>query len=748
MRNVTHLYVPVYALTLLMSAFLLFGVQPMFGKMVLPLLGGAPAVWNTAMVFFQAVLLAGYGYAHLSARILPLKGQAALHFALLVFFLFVLPIHIPDGWEPPAESGNPAFWQIGLMTVAVGGPFFVLSGCAPLFQHWFSRSGHKDAHNPYFLYAASNLGSMTALLTYPFLTEPLLTLPQQSAAWAGGYTVLIAMAVLCAALVWNRAREIQEDTAPAPPPVWKMRLYWIILALIPSSLMLGVTTYITTDLAAVPLLWIMPLALYVGTFIIVFAQSFRIPPGAMLLIHAVLLTVAFISFIHPVLPGKIWLIPLHLSLFFISALICHQALADTRPHASHLTEFYLLMSLGGVLGGILNALVAPVLFPLPVEYAAALAAVCFIRHANQKNAAADLRENWWAMGGAAVFGLLTLFVAGQNAAILICITAIAGFLLYMQNRRWAFALTMTALLALYPGFNWLTIGKLLYIERNFFGVSRVYDAADGETRMYLHGMTNHGAQPLTPEQRLTPITYFYPGASVGDIFRVLDQKPFPQKIAVLGLGIGSLVCYPHEGRHFDLFEIDPAVKKIAEDKTLFTFLSGCGSPYDIILGDGRLQIAKMPDASYDAIILDAFSSDNIPVHIITKEAFEIYLRKLKPGGIIISNISNNFLNLAPVLAAMAEDTGLHVLFKISLGGTIEGTSIPYASSIFAVLARKEEHLGALSRTPGWRAWRGKNQQRAWTDDYASVVKAFWPHGHPELCMESGVPYHCAAPQKE
>lgn len=746
MKSTLRLYVPVYSITLLLSAFLLFGIQPLFGKMILPLLGGAPAVWNTAMVFFQAMLLAGYGYAHLSARYLPMKAQAVLHFVLLMIFVFVLPISIPAGWEPPSNGINPAFWQLCLMTVVVGGPFFVLSGSAPLFQHWFARTDHKDAHNPYFLYAASNLGSMTALLTYPFITEPLLTLPQQSTTWAGGYVLLMAMVVLCAALVWRKVgheEHTQADSAPAPS--WRMRGYWLLLALIPSSLMLGVTSYVTTDLAAVPLLWIMPLALYVGTFIIVFARSFRLPMNKVMILHAALLTLALVSFAHPVLPGKLWLIPVHLSLFFVSALICHQAMADARPPAARLTEFYLIMSLGGVLGGILNALIAPVVFLLPVEYAVALAAVCYVRYAGRKESfRTDLDENWWAVAGAVVFCLFTLFLAGQQNALIICIVSVSVFLMYLSGRRWSFAVAVTALLVLYPGFNWLTIGNLLFIERNFFGVSRVYDTPDGKVRMYLHGMTNHGAQMLLPGYRTTPITYFYPGASMGDVFGVLDQKPFPQNIAILGLGIGSLVCYPHEGRHFDLFEIDPVVKRIAENKALFTFLSDCGSPHDIILGDGRLQIDKMPDASYDAIFLDAFSSDNIPVHIITREAFEIYLRKLKPGGIIVSNISNNFLNLAPVLNALAQDLNLQAVFKISIGQEVDKTGVEDASSIFAVLSRRGEDLGALPQTTGWREFRGAERPRVWTDDYASIVSAFWRSGHPELCKEGGVPFHCDA----
>ena len=746
MNHSLRLYVPVYSITLLLSAFLLFGIQPMFGKMILPLLGGAPAVWNTAMVFFQAMLLAGYGYAHLSARYLPMKLQAVLHFLLLLFFVFVLPISIPAGWEPPSDSANPALWQLGMMTVVVGGPFFVLSGSAPLFQHWFARTDHKDAHNPYFLYAASNLGSMTALLTYPFITEPLLTLSQQSAAWAAGYVALMAAVILCAALVWRKsgdADHLQADSTPAP--TGRQRLYWLVLALVPSSLMLGVTTYITTDMAAVPLLWILPLALYVGTFIIVFARSFRLPMNKVMILHGLLLAVAIASFIHPFPFGKVWLLPVHLMLFFVSALICHQVMADSRPSAARLTEFYLIMSLGGVLGGILNALVAPVVFLLPVEYALALAVVCYVRYADGSlSIKEDLKENWWAIAGAVFFCMLTLFLQGQKSALFVCIVSAALFLIYLSPRRWSFAFAVTALLFLYPGFNWLSVGKLLFIERNFFGVSRVYDTSDGAMRIYMHGMTSHGAQMLIPDYRLTPITYYNEGASVGDAFHFMDTKSFPQNIAVLGLGIGSLACFQHEGRHYDFYEIDPDVKRIAEDKNLYTFLSDCGSPYDIILGDGRLKIAAMPDETYDMIVIDVFSSDNIPAHILTREAFEIYLKKLKPDGVILANISNNFLDLTPVVAAVAKSLDITALFKISLDEKIGDTEIRYAPSIFSVMARRSEDLGALPHTSGWRVYRGGGHDRVWTDDYVSVVSAFWPKGRPSLCKEGDVPYHCDA----
>ncbi|HEY8191048.1 MAG TPA: fused MFS/spermidine synthase, partial [Alphaproteobacteria bacterium] len=504
---------------------------------------------------------------------------------------------------------------------------------------------------------------------------------------------------------------------------------------------------------AVPLLWIIPLALYVGTFIIVFARSYRLPMNKLLTTHAVLLVLAIASFAYPYIPSKIILIPLHFLLFFISALVCHQALADARPPAARLTEFYLIMSLGGVMGGILNALIAPVAFVFPIEYALALGAVCFVRYAGrQKNLKdsiiTELHTNWWILGAVVVFGLMTLALPESKGFLIFCIAVIALLMLAYSNKRFTFALSACVMLTLYPGFNWLSKEKLVFADRNFFGVSRIYDTASNQMRFYLHGVTMHGAQMLTDKYRLTPISYYNEKASVGDIFRMLDRRGGKQNVAVLGLGIGTLDCYRHKGRHFDMFEIDPDVQRIAEDRNLFTFLSDCNSPYDIILGDGRLQIEKMPDRHYDAIVLDAFSSDNIPIHIITKEAFQIYLKKLKPGGIIIANISNNFLDLTPPLDSLARDLDMTAIFKLSLAERVGDTNINYAPSIFSVLAPDAKNLKPLLSIPGWRPYDGDHHPRVWTDNYASMIRAFWPKGKPEVCKEGEVAYRCNAQNRK
>ena len=370
-----RIYTSVYAVTLLLSAALLFVVQPMFSKMILPLLGGTSQVWNTAMVFFQLTLLAGYAYAHGTTRFLGVRPQAMLHIALLVLFIFVLPIAIPEGWEPPRDK-DPTFWQLSLMLVSIGGPFFVLSGSAPMFQRWFAQTDHPDADNPYFLYGASNLGSMSALLAYPVIVEPLLSLNMQSLSWAIGYGLLAAMTCLCAFLVWPHAsapKKQAKTTKKREKITWSRRLLWLALAAVPSSLMLGVTTYITTDIASVPLLWVIPLALYVGTFILVFARKQWIAKDRVIVLQG-LLFLGLMAQLLGIELAAVYVVPFHIALFFFSALLCHMELAESRPGAENLTEFYLLMSVGGAIGGIFNALIAPQFFVIPLEYGLGLAA--------------------------------------------------------------------------------------------------------------------------------------------------------------------------------------------------------------------------------------------------------------------------------------------------------------------------------------------------------------------------------------
>lgn len=715
----SRFYVVLYSVTLLLSASLLFVVQPMFSKMILPLLGGTPQVWNTAMLFFQLLLLGGYAYAHSTTRYMSIRGQAILHIILLIIFFFVLPIAIPSGWVPPL-SKDPTFWQLSLMTITVGGPFFVLSGSAPMFQRWFSGTDHKDANNPYFLYGASNLGSMTALLLYPVVIEPALNLSEQSNTWMYGYLGLIVLTLLCALVVWKASvrKESLKVVKSEEKITWARRGKWLLLSFIPSSLMLGVTTYITTDVASVPLLWIIPLTLYVSTFIIVFARKPIISEDKASEILGFLLVFMFV-FMMLYQPKGLVFVPFHMILFFFAALVCHGALASSRPGAEKLTEFYLMMSIGGALGGVFNALVVPNIFILPVEYALVLGLAVCMRYANVKQ---EKLNYYFIFVGLIVVIAITWAINAESMVIKGVLTFIAlTGLAFTLNKRWVFGVTIAVtLLFSPPGDLWEFItSKVVHQDRNFFGVMRVIDTEDNQ-RIFVHGTTIHGTQSLEKGFEQTPMSYYANSSPIADMFQYAGEYFGKQKIAVLGLGVGVTACFDKEGRSFDFFEIDPGIIQIAEDPKYFTFLSGCGSPYKIIEGDARLTLGFKEDKTYDFILADAYSSDNIPVHLITREAVALYLSKLKPEGMLGFNISNSYLDIEPVLAEIADSFGIKGYAKFSKGKVIEGLdtkSNDTAAFAFALNDQQEEFL--ISN--GWTPAQKRKGVGLWTDTFSNIV---------------------------
>jgi spermidine synthase len=731
----------VYSATLLLSAALLFFVQPMFSKMILPLLGGTPNVWTTAMLFFQLALLAGYAYAHGTSRYLSVKAQGSIHFILLLVFALALPLGIPEDWAPPA-AGSPTWWQLSLMFATVGGPFFILSASAPMLQRWFAQSQHKDADNPYFLYGASNLGSIGALLVYPFVFEPLMALPEQSNMWLYGYVLLCALFALCLWLVWpntlNTLRSLNEREATSIS--WRQRLTWLVLAFIPSSLMLGVTTYVTTDIGSMPMLWVIPLALYVGTFIIVFARRPILSSKTAGSLSGFLTLIFLAVMISNITIPTLWLIGFCFALFFCAALCCHLELAHAKPEAAHLTEFYLIMSLGGALGGVFNAIIVTNMFTVPIEFALILGATMFCRYAADPSQTAasyiqSIQKTWQArkwdsLAHPNIFiFVVILVVAGLcfqasnsttlSAAALI-VTVLLGF--FIKN-RWNFGLACLMLLALYPpGFEWPsnTTQDLLYRDRNFFGIIKVYDTTKG-IRVLQHGTTNHGEQVLAEDKKLLPISYYSESSPISDAYRLLDaRKSGPQKIAVAGLGAGVTACYSRPERHFDFYEIDPAMQRVAEDPNLFTFLSDCGSPYNIILGDARLTLQNAPSGYYDLIHLDAFSSDNIPMHLLTKEATEMYFEKLKEDGVILFHISNRYLDLEPVLADLAKNIGVLSIARLSNTEPIKNTNFESYPSHTLLMTRNESVIQAL-KSEGWSEARMREGVSLWTDQFSNII---------------------------
>lgn len=726
--------IPVYTLTLFMSALLLFSVQPIMGKILLPLLGGTPAVWNTAMLFFQLMLLAGYAWAHIAARFFSVRVQTIVQLGLMLAAMATLPISLHGTAEPPSGA-SPIGWQLGVMLAAVGAPFFVLAATAPMLQRWFAASGHAQAHNPYFLYAASNAGSMVALLIYPFAVEPLLDLGRQTPLWADGFAALMGLIALSGLFLWlHKPVNPDEAVAHAPPtPLsWRERGMWVLLAFIPSSLMLGVTTAITTDIASVPLLWIIPLALYLATFIFAFARrkpiSYDVALWGMTIFLAAVLAVTMAGKnMNPFLA-----LFMHCTLFFFTALACHLRLASLQPHADHLTEYYLLISVGGALGGILNGLIAPTVFKTPAEYTLVLLLACFLRKPGG-NPGKLIPDKWedrffvFVLIGLYVGAILMTLYAQYNPRFSFSILAgllVFVSLFYTHARPWMFVVVAGLPLLLYPGLGPNVTGKVLHQSRNFFGILKVIDDTEDNARGLVHGTTLHGMQSLDPKYKNTPMSYYHPRTSIANVFKVMGERKGPQKIAVVGLGTGGLSAYLRPGWTFDFYEIDPAVVEIAKDPKYFTFLETCGAACSVIVGDGRLEIAKAPDESYDLIFLDVFSSDNIPPHIITKEAFSIYLGKLKPDGLMAAHLSSRYLDLAPVAGASARDNGLAGLTRFSPGGKENDTQLFYAATIVTAFARTEKELDPFRKIKGWGEIPIPDGFRTWTDSYTNVVAAF------------------------
>jgi hypothetical protein len=713
-----------YAATLFLSALLLFAVQPMFTKMVLPRLGGAPTVWSVAMVFFQACLLAGYAYAHVVIRRIPFGFGALAHIGILALAAAALPIGIAHGFETPPTSGI-ALWLIALFALSIGLPFAVLSASAPLLQGWFAATGHAQAKNPYVLYAASNLGSFAALIAYPVAIEPWFTLRQQAEIWSAGYAVL-AMLIAFASLFVARTENSVRETQAAAPVTFHEKLVWAALSAIPAGLVIAVTSYLTTDIAAAPFLWVLPLALYLLTFVAVFRERAWISHD--LVAKAVPILVAPLAIGLFGRDHVFWaaMAAVNLAAFVLLALLCHGELYRRRPAPARLTEFYLWVSVGGVLGGIFAALVSPHVFTRVYEYpilitAALLALPGFFTggwRAFAKESAEVLAIAAVAATAQAAFDV-RLPAAAELPFQIVLVALVAVMLLQRHRPARFFALVVLAfaLTALWqPGFN------RVESARGFFGVHQVIETADGRHRLLYHGTTLHGAQRIEEKASPEPLTYYYYGGPISQsIDAIRAASGGLTRVAAVGLGTGSLACHKRGDEQWTFFEIDPDVVRIARDPRFFTFLSACAPRMPIVLGDARLTLAASSER-YDLIILDAFSSDAIPVHLLTREALAGYLLRLNPGGAVVMHISNRHMELARVVAAVAAGEGLHTFVKED----DRPDTVPpdyKMNAIVAALARSPDDLGDLSRRRGWREVRPDSGVAAWSDDYSDILSA-------------------------
>jgi hypothetical protein len=726
----------IFSLAIFVSATLLFLIQPMFAKMILPLLGGTPAVWNTCMVFYQAALLAGYLYAHAAPKWLGVRRQAAFHLGLLLLIVLTLPIGISQGWTP-RPTVNPIPWLLLLLLVSVGLPFFAISTTAPLLQKWFSHTGHPTAHDPYFLYGASNLGSMLALVGYPLLVEPYLRLKHQVWAWSGGYVVLLALISLCAVMLWRATAAEAGGTeanciaTAAEPLTVGRRVWWVLLAFAPSSLLLGVTTYITTDIAAVPLLWVIPLAIYLLTFVLVFARRPLLSHNLMVLAEPIFILPIIIIFFWGSKAGGWPVLFLHLIAFFLIAMVCHGELMKSRPRASRLTEFYLWMSVGGVLGGIFNALVAPLVFNSVIEYPLIIMVACLLRPAlapeGQKLYGKYLDYLlplvlFLALGG--LTRLIPASVSPLKLLIMMVISCLAGvfcfsFRLHPRRLGLGVGAIMLAGSLFIPSQD-----QPLFTLRNFFGVLQVTKDANAQFHNLTHGTTLHGTQFLDPARRQEPLTYFHRTGPLGQVFAEFPSGNPGREVAIIGLGTGTIASYAKIGQHYTYYEIDPAVEQLARDERYFTYLANCRGKVDVILGDARLSLKEAPPGYYDLIILDAFSSDAIPIHLVTREALQLYLSKLQERGFMAFNISNRYLDLASIMGNLAQDAGLTCLTQQDDRLSEWEIKDHKSASWWVVIARRPEDLGKLATDPRWHKLSGQPRGTLWTDDFSNILSVF------------------------
>ena len=726
--------VAVFSGTLFLSAFLMFLVEPMIARMVLPLLGGAASVWNTCLVFFQALLLCGYAYAHGSTSRLGPRPHAVVHVCLVLLPLLVLPIRLAGGAPPATE--NPVGWLLLALLTSIGLPFFVLSTSAAVLQKWYAATGDEGARDPYFLYAASNLGSFVALIAYPLVVERTLPLRQQAQVWTVGYAVLAVMTVVCAAAAWRSAPAPSLVEGPArhdePDAVagggeaiaWGRRARWIVLAFVPSSLLMAVTSYMSTDVAAVPLLWIVPLSLYLLTFTVAFspsASSARALAARLMPMAAIALALVLVAQMNKPLT---LVIPLHLAVFTIVALVCHGELANDRPSPARLTEFYFWIALGGMLGGLFNALVAPVVFTGIAEYPLVLVLACLVRPGAIGMA---VRDSWRrdalfavAVGGAAAVSVLVNNSFGSASRFLVLGAAVPALIAFSQQRRpLRFALCI-ALLLLSGELVQSPFGRAVYATRTFFGVYRVRVDEQLHYRFMFHGSTLHGMQSLLPERRAASLSYFHASGPIGQVFANVPAAAAAGEVAVVGLGVGSLASYAGPAQRWVFYEIDPVVERIARNPAYFTYLSDCGARCRVTIGDARLSLVRARPQQFGVIILDAFSSDAIPIHLLTREALALYQSRLAPGGVIALHISNLHLSLSPVLGRLAQAEGLTALWQrepASAGSFADG-KFP---SEWMVLARDPRDLGRLTADPRWTAPQVQPSTPLWTDDFSNIL---------------------------
>lgn len=711
-----------FTVTAFLGAGLLFLVEPLVAKLLLPSYGGSATVWSTCTLFFQTLLLLAYGYCHWSTSRLRRPWQPRAHLLVLLLPLLALPLAIPVD-AAPAVGAMPALWLIRTLLLLVGLPFVVVATTGPLLQKWYSWTSGPRADDPYFLFAASNLGSFVGLLAYPLWVEPRFTLAEQRAWWSLAYGVFLVLTAACA-LVAARRRPGLPVAVPVARrdlvrPSTRRMLVWALLAMLPSTLMLGVTTHLSTDVASIPLLWVVPLALYLGSFVLAFARRSRaIPVTATRVAVALGLVEVLVALSGTGLPIAV---SITTSLLMLGAVAyaAHARLAVDRPDAAQLTLFYLVVAAGGVLGGLLNGLVAPAVFSSVLEYPIALSAVplLLVGVVSLRGGALSRQVRTNVVRATCVAIVVCLVVLGLRAGITVQagnVPVVAVLLLVALAVGWLLAqhpaLALTAVLFLY-GSNAVLGTRGIEQTRTFYGTYRVLD--DGTKHTFVHGTTVHGTQFLDRARRDVPTTYYSPQGPLGDVFAAANEHGLAS-VGTVGLGTGTLAAYGRPGQHFTFFEIDPGVVRIAQDPAYFSYLRDSRAGITTVTGDGRLSLSRTPAGSFDLIVLDAFSSDAIPVHLLTEEAIRMYAGRLAAGGSLAFHISNRVFDLRPVLHAAAARAGWRVMV-----GTSESATPGGLLSEWVVMGPANDTIAALAQRPGWITLGGRSI--SWTDDYSSVL---------------------------